>query len=278
MKKTITFIEVFIVIILVVVVVKGYNYWNNLEKVPEVTLISTVTTPIAISEASPTSTVKPVATERESEDTLPKWDLIAVMIMAEEQAKTEEERYGNQIVITSVVTGLVLVDYSSVFASVLPPSFFMDPSEEDEEIDIEVKEKTGFTIIGTAYAEEVVVEEKEKIKISDELSIKFKKTAEKDIVKLTEIKTAIEELAVPEGYEEIQENVLACYNKLIEGIKMGIEKVEARDSDGIIASGSVVDEGTKYMEKVMQALKKKGYKPSENFNRVVEEFYTGMQK
>ena len=164
---------------------------------------------------------------------------------------------------------------------------------DTDEVEVEVKDNTGSTIIGTAFAEtseeevveetaemgteeEVIVEEVE-FELTDEIIAKFKKTAENDVKKLTEVKEAIEGIAVPEGYEEIQKNVLTCYEKLIEGIEMGIEKVEAKDSEGIIASSDVVDEATRYMDTAMQGLEGKGYEPSEDFNKAVEEVFTAMQ-
>ena len=49
------------------------------------------------------------------DDNMPKWDLAALMAVAEEQGTTDEEKYGNQIVITSAITGLILLDYTTVF-------------------------------------------------------------------------------------------------------------------------------------------------------------------
>ena len=248
MKKKITFIEVFIVIILIVVVVKGYDYWNKPGEIPEVSKVYT-----KVPEVTPTPTVRigslasiavPFSLPKgaiEDNDLLPEWNLATVMAVAEEQGETEEEKYGNKIFIISKIRNLIFTDYGMVLMPIIPDTF-----------------NSKSTVYKPLTNDEVKLEE-------------FNKTAEKDIIKLEEIKIVIEELAVPGGYEEVQENILTSYDKLMEGIKMGIEKAEAKDSDGIIASCDVVDEATRCMDKAMQGLEEKGYKPSEKFSQALEE-------
>ena len=229
MKKKISWLEVIITLIVVLVIVKGHQYLNKLEKISEVT---------------PAPTVKPV------EDTSSEWNHALLMAVAEKYGSTDEEKYGNKILIIIAETLFILNNNINAARPLLPSDYFL-------------------------YSEETSAEEI--VRIADDTFIECKKAAERNIVRLTEVKTTLEEITVPEGYEEINKNLISCYDKITEGIKMSIEKAKEKDIEGIIASQDIIDECTPYRNKAAMDFNKKEYKPSEEFLYVVEEDILGVK-
>ncbi len=282
------------------------------------------------------------------------WNLEELMSLADEYGKTEEEKYGNKILVASSVTGLIIVNYYENYWAILPETKVeidtdevnietsegevnvdssegsvnidsnsinidtpgvnidlnngginintpdggvnintpdggveIDTEKEGTKVNVDTEEKVIIEkhgsvdrLIGIAFAEpeeeetgeEVIITEI-KVDVSEEEIAKFKENSEKNITDLQEIKETLEGITVPAGYEEIHENVLACYDKLIEGIKEANENV-GKDNESLKASDKLIDDGRMLMEKAMEGLNQKGYEQPDKLIEVIDEKVT----
>jgi len=273
------------------------------------------------------------------------WNLEELMSLADEYGETEEEKYGNKILVASSITGLIIVNYYENYWAILPETKVeidtdevnietsegevnvdssegsvnidsnsinidtpgvnidlnngginintpdggveIDTEKEGTKVNVDTDEKIIIEkqgsvdrLIGIAFAEpeeeetgeEVIITEI-KVDLSEEEIAKFKENSGKNITELQEIKKALESVTVPAGYEEIHENVLACYDKLIEGIKEANENV-GKDSESLKASDKIIDDGRMLMEKAMEGLNQKGYEQPDKLIEVIDEKMT----
>ncbi|MEQ8171461.1 MAG: hypothetical protein ABRQ38_21415 [Candidatus Eremiobacterota bacterium] len=86
---------------------------------------------------------------------------------------------------------------------------------------------------------------------------------------LEQIKAKVMENKVPEGYEEINKKVLSCYDKLLEGITKGISCLEKDDFSDFKKSLTTIEDAKVLIQDALMGLNEKGYKPRPEFEELI---------
>jgi len=184
-----------------------------------------------------------------------------LMKIAQDQGKTEEEKYGNSIYTSTLCTSFVLLELGNGLKDITP-----EESSAGTAGNTGATGETGVTgTTGTAIPSKPVKQTKPSKESMETLKVIVthnKKTLE-------QIKAKVMENKVPEGYEEINKKVLSCYDKLLEGITKGISCLEKDDFSDFKKSLATIEDAKVLIQDALMGLNEKGYKPRPEFEELI---------
>ncbi len=191
-----------------------------------------------------------------------------LMKLAQDQGKTEEEKYGNSIYTSTLCTSFVLLELGNGLKDITP-------EESSNAGTTGTGGSTGATgttgetgATGTTGATTPSTEIKE-AKPSRESMETLKVIVTHNKKTLEQIKAKVMENKVPEGYEEINKKVLACYDKLLDGITKGISCLEKGDFSDFKKSLITIEDAKVLIQDALMGLNEKGYKPRPEFEELI---------
>jgi len=231
-----------------------------------------------------------------------------LMKLAQDQGKTEEEKYGNSIYTSTLCTSFVLLELGNGLKDITP-------EESGNAVTTGAGGSTGITggtgttgatgttagetgttgttgiaggtgttgttgetgatgiagetgATGTTGATTPSTEIKE-TKPSKESMETLKVIVAHNKKTLEQIKAKVMENKVPEGYEEINKKVLACYDKLLDGITKGSSCLEKDDFSDFKKSLVTIEDAKVLIQDALMGLNEKGYKPRPEFEELI---------
>jgi len=193
-----------------------------------------------------------------------------LMKIAQDQGKTEEEKYGNSIYTSTLCTSFVLLELGNGLKDITPEESSAGTAGNTGATgETGVTGATGETGVtgttGTAIPSKPVKQTKPSKESMETLKVIVthnKKTLE-------QIKAKVMENKVPEGYEEINKKVLSCYDKLLEGITKGISCLEKDDFSDFKKSLATIEDAKVLIQDALMGLNEKGYKPRPEFEELI---------
>lgn len=229
-----------------------------------------------------------------------------LMKLAQDQGKTKEEKYGNSIYTSTLCTSFVLLELGNGLKDITPEESSAGNTEitgstgatgttgiagatgtTGETGTTGITGVTGTTgttgetgitgaagttgetgATGTTGATTPSTEIKQ-TKPSKESMETLKVIVAHNKKTLEQIKAKVMENKVPEGYEEINKKVLACYDKLLDGITKGSSCLEKDDFSDFKKSLVTIEDAKVLIQDALMGLNEKGYKPRPEFEELI---------
>lgn len=218
-----------------------------------------------------------------------------LMKIAQDQGKTDEEKYGNSIYTSTLCTSFVLLELGNGLKDITPEETSGgttgntgNTGESGSTGTTGATGSTGVTgstgstgttgatgvtgatgAVGNTVVTATPSLPPEQTKPSKESMETIKMIATHNKKTLEQIKTKVLELKVPEGYEEINKKVLSCYDKLLEGITKAISCLEKEDFSDFKKSLVTIEDARVLIQDALMGLNEKGYKPRPEFEELI---------
>jgi len=197
-----------------------------------------------------------------------------LMKIAQDQGKTDEEKYGNSIYTSTLCTSFVLLELGNGLKDITPEETSGgnngNTGTTGESVSTGITGVTGATgAAGNTGVTATPSLPPEQAKPSKESMETIKMIATHNKKTLEQIKAKVLELKVPEGYEEINKKVLSCYDKLLEGITKAISCLEKEDFSDFKKSLVTIEDARVLIQDALMGLNEKGYKPRPEFEELI---------
>ncbi len=233
------------------------------------TTVSQVTpwaSPFPSSIAEPDMALSPVFTPVVIEES--SLNIKKLMTLAQENGKTDEEKYGNYVYAIGIYASMLLVDLSDnlePFKGYMSPEG--TPAAETPSPVTPLAQSTDTVVTGTKSP--VVTTDPNTLMPSMEDISNLKSNLLKDKKIIENIKSSFIDLKVPQGYDEIHKNLITTYDKLLEGIGSTYNCVANEDFKNLKTSLEIIDGAGSIMRDTVMGLDEKGYHPSPEYNDLV---------